>query len=587
MHVVLIETSGNQRYIFATNKLRENVGASELTYRVGTKTVLQAVEKITGKKIYEDDDLSGSKLRRNLLDEDKNPPIEKDDKKVEVIVATSGKAILLVDDGEDRILSKQIVRQVTHTSLKEMPGLTVHGAISSEMTNGLSSIHEAIGEVHRKLEDVRHQVPSNEQRFLRLPFFAQCKTSGLPAQTTDKEGENTILVSKLSKVKSDNKLDGVNRIAEIVGGFNLIDPENIEKCAWTAVIHADGNGLGQVFLNFNDYAGSDHNGKGDGRQYIDEYRKFSLALDVCTINATKTSLEHLWSFVAKREAERKEVSELSKDELNNLQLPVVPLVLGGDDLTVLCDGEYAIKFTHDFLTAFEEDTQKDHDLVGDVVKRIALRAFGKDYLGICAGIAIVKPHFPFHQAYELAKSLLDSAKNVKEEIKHLHQNKSVALPASAVDFHILYDSAYSELDTIRQRLQVDEDKTWLYTKPYVVTDEGELSTVTDKAWFERRKFSELAKRVNKMRAEDADDPNKRALPNSQLHGLREALFLGSQEADARMTLIKQRYENQGFTDLLVDKKSLFFAEKNGEEKERATHFMDALDAVNFWKGFDA
>lgn len=586
MNIVLIETSGNQRYIFATNKLRENVGASELTYQIGTETVLKAVENITNRKIYEDDDLAGKKLRANLLDKNRNPEIGNGNR-VEVIVATSGKAILLIDDDENKAISKRIIREVTQTALREMPGLTVHGAIRSEVKDGLSNIHEAIGEVHRRLEEIRYQMPGNEQRFLRLPLFAPCSTSGLPAQKEATYEPQKKVYSQVSCAKSDNKKEGYERIKKILNFSNLIDPEDIEKCSWTAVIHADGNGLGQIFLDFNNYAGFDQKGIWNGRQYLDEYRKFSIALDVCTITATKISLEHLWGFIAKRKAveQQKGVSELSGDVLKKLKLPVVPLVLGGDDLTVLCDGEYALKFTQDFLTAFEEETKKTHDLVGDIVKQIALKAFSKDYLGICAGVAIIKPHFPFHQAYELAEQLLKSAKQVKEKIKHVQKGEEVALPSSALDFHILYDSAYSELEIIRERLRVDGEETWLYAKPYVVTGEKELINAIDKTWFDNRKFSQLENRVNRMRTRDNDDPSKRALPNNQLHSLREALFLGSREAEARVNLIIQRYENKGFKDLLVDEKALFFAETDYKKKERATHFMDALDVVEFWEGF--
>lgn len=72
MFLVLIETSGNQNFIFATNKLKENIGASELTYRVGTQWLLEIIGDIVNNdnlKIWQDSDL----LRQNLLNSRHNP----------------------------------------------------------------------------------------------------------------------------------------------------------------------------------------------------------------------------------------------------------------------------------------------------------------------------------------------------------------------------------------------------------------------------------------------------------------------------------------------------------------------------------
>jgi hypothetical protein len=603
MNIVLIETSANQRYIFATNKLRENVGASELTYRVGTQFVLEAVAEETKNPIYEDDDLDGRKMRANLLNPSLNPPIENGNP-VEVITATSGKALLLI---KDKTFGEKIVRTVTARALREMPGLTVHGAISEGFNSldekddkGEFKLHKAIGEVHRRLEEIRYQIPGNEQRFLRLPFVAPCATSGLPANAYYKNDPKPAPRSVVSIEKCGATNQGIARleavirtIAKDVRLMNDVDQleQRFKDLNWLAVIHADGNGLGEIFLKFNQHSKSK-----DGRDYIKKYRRFSLALDDCTINAAGNALEKLRQRFLAEEEREKLSSKNQQVQQNDKFIPVVPLVLGGDDLTILCDGQYALKFTQEFLKNFEEETAKDHfKEEGEergIVPQIAFNAFGVYKLGICAGVAIVKPHFPFHQGYDLAESLLKSAKQAKEKIKRQHNEEDVSHPCSALDYHILYDSTASRLEEIRDRMKSVNKETWLYARPYVVSkfsNETLDSEISEPNWCKRRRWFELEDRVAAMMAKDED--NKRKLPNSQLHTLREALYLGKAETDARLNLIRHRYKEKdlekGFDALLFnedkDKPTLFFAEKD-QGKEHATHFLDALDIVEFRKG---
>ncbi len=614
MNIVLIETSGNQHYIFATNKLRENVGASELTHRAGTQLVLEAVSAETTKRIYEDADLDGRKMRANLLDRSLNPPIG-NGCAVEVIMATSGKALLLV---KDKPTGERIVRNSTERALREMPGLVLQGAISESFdsldakdSEGEFKLHKAIVNVHRRLQMIRYQLPSNETRFLRLPFVAPCMSSSLPAQTVVIERGDRNLISALSQIKRENFDACQQRLESVIHAVNdrislIRSVDELERrfkeLSWVAVIHADGNGLGQIFQNFDRYTGL-RDGICSPRDYIDEYRKFSLALDICTLNAAGYALDNL------QERFR------SENEHNvGKAIPVVPLILGGDDITVLVDGQYALKFVYEFLRQFEREseniTEYDYlkqdgkgnplrvdgktvfEILTNIVPRIAKGALGAPRLGICAGVAIVKPHFPFHQAYELAEQLLKSAKDVKWKITSKSQGEQY--PSSALDYHILYDSTLSRLDDIRGKMKSDNDASWLFARPYVVSDLSDEvleREISEPNWCRKRRWPELDDRAAAMIAKDED--NNRKLPNSQLHTLREALYLGRAETDARLNLIRHRYRDadlkSGFDVLLcneghdIARPTLFFEETEGEKKD-ATHFLDALDIVEFRKG---
>lgn len=562
-YLVLIETSGNQNYIFSTNKLKENIGASEVTYRAGTKWVLEAVAQVNKTpelSVWKD----SVRLRAMLCDSKKNPPIEQPDCNAEIIIATSGKALILTKTKED---AQRIISSVTKKALVEAPGLDIAGVfkpINNWSQN--NSLADGIRAVHKCFEETRSRRPSPESRFLRIPVVADCAVSGLPASKLERNPENQLVpISKVSEVKRDASNQAMERLqtldSRLMRDINKLEKLfEREETPWLAIVHADGNGLGQIFLNFEHYIGNDKS----NRTYIHKYRKFSLELDECTEAAFKQAID---------------VLRLKKDNL-----PLVPLIVGGDDLTVVCDGHYALEFTRVFLQEFEAQTQaRSH------IAEVAEEAFKVKRLSACAGISIVKRHFPFSVAYELAESLIKSAKDVKRTVltPDSDNKKQTPFPCSAIDFHILYDNSGIEFDAIRKKLEPDSN-TLLYNRPYVVTDTDNLSSARGKEWAKQHEWERLRKRVDLLNRKESENGDRPTISSSQSHALRTALFVGKEEADAQYALIRQRYQ---LNDLAESQKSLFYEttrKKDGRtETIYITSFLDALDAQEFLKNEQA
>lgn len=556
-YLVLLETSGNQNFIFSTNKLKENIGASELTYRAGTRWVLDAVAEIN-----ETPELrqwnNSQDLREILRNKDLNPAIEQGDKPIEIIIATSGKALILARTEET---AKDLIRRVTQRAIAEAPGLNLSGVfVQIQDWDKDKSLDEAIRQVHKTFEETQPYRPTAEARFLRLPIIADCSFSGLPASDLEYTPENErVPISRVSASKRQAAEAGIRRLHQIPSKeMTLKLTDNINQLEgdldWLAIVHADGNGLGQIFLNFAECLGT----APSNREYISAYREFSLELDECTEAAFEKAIQEAFK----------------KEDKDNKPVSLVPLIVGGDDLTVVCDGKAALKFTQVFLSQFEAQTEQK-----TVIGKIAKKQFGVGRLSACAGIAIIKPHFPFSVAYGLAESLIKSAKSVKQTVTTPDSDpkSKTPFPCSAIDFHILYDTTQIDLDRIRRNLQ-PEPNTYLYNRPYVVTELEKLDSAQGKDWASQHDWNRLCDRVNHLKSDNEGDSAK--LPSSQAHALRSALFLGRDAANAQYALIQQRYPLKPFAEN-DDQTSLFYQTQEENKIRFHTTFLDALDAKDF------
>nr|MDT0664479.1 hypothetical protein [Micromonospora sp. DSM 115978] len=193
--------------------------------------------------------------------------------------------------------------------------------------------------------------------------------------------------------------------------------------AWVAVVHADGNGLGQLFERVPEFVV----GTGSDR-YADGLRQLSHAIEQATLDALRTAVGEL-------------AGELTDDLTGgpgdaDAAPVVIPLLSGGGDVTVVCEGESALPFAASYLYAFEAATR--HRLAA--IAPSVLTGL-PDRVSAAAGVAIVKTGSPLVNAYRLAADLAREAKAVK----------TFERGSSALSFHVLHDASATTLRQVRDR----------------------------------------------------------------------------------------------------------------------------------------
>ncbi|MDD1763010.1 MAG: hypothetical protein LUQ59_12335, partial [Methanothrix sp.] len=432
---VLIDTLSIQNYVFASNKLKENIGASFL---------VESIYKHSHVKTKPLQDPQG--------------------------YIGGGNALLFF---ENEANAKEFATEWTTVLLVEYPGIKTSITIGEIEFDNDDDIKFKVGK-----DKLFEQLAVNKNKYhpqVNLPshgLTGDCPRTGFSMEDwlyiydEDKKiiPYESGYVSSISKAKieaakkaeenlhHDSDYDSIFK-----DGFKFTD--ELEKLGSSrgedshlAIVHIDGNNMGQRF------------------ELCDSLKK-TVDLSKSLEKATKTSYLDLLLFII-------ENYNIIRDEtsLEDKILPIRLIILGGDDITFVCDGRLGIYFAEKFLKIFEEKEVSDGNK-----------------LTACAGVAITKLKFPFSRGYQLAEELCRNAKMQKEKI---------ADNGSWIDFHISFGGFTGSLEDIRKTYIAPQGN--LLMRPYKIIDDDSIYS-----------FGSLVKNTKHFFKKDKET-GKPKFPNSKI-----------------------------------------------------------------------
>jgi hypothetical protein len=403
-YLLAAEADKIQDFIFRSSHLREVVGGSQLL----TRFCREGTRKLLARQRGQPEDI-----------------VEED-----IIVADGGSFSILFDNlDQAREFGQELARLYQATA-----GGSLTVADPVPLDGNFPAANEASRQALRQAKNWGRATTASEH----LPYAAFCASCGL-ALAHEHEPlhpvERANYICPLCRTKADERDD---EGTEFLFGFKkaVVGEAAAPQFSWpseaddlaeswdprryVAYLVADGNGMGSVFNKCPNQ---------------EKMRKLSQGLTGVLRTSLAVPAEKLMA---------------QAPESRRWQVPVLPLILGGDDIFALLPAPYALDFAGRFCREYEK-------LMGDLLRELGIEARPT----MAVAVVICKSKYPHTLAHRHGEVLLKEAKRL---------SKTVALnsPAlSIVHFDVILGSRLAGVG-------VDGEKPFCPTlRPYWVA-EGEL-----------------------------------------------------------------------------------------------------------------
>lgn len=390
----LFEAKGIQRYLFMAGKLRDVVGASDLVSRLASSDGADLIGSVCESARVKIVDRSGGEVGEVSFSR------------------RAGGAFCLHGCHDDLIKVRALLRLAVMSALPGLEFSDAFGLGGNEIDSQANAVEESGGPRSNMAGSV---LP------LGRPVFEIVPTTGLPRISQKQYRDNEVALDQIQlplRLRADALqqrmgtaiddknnggptrfiLDGVAKRFHCVetgnnapyayprnlsdeddnNARNPLFPWVVEKNGSDyrmALVHADVSGLGEAFQNLKAKSAFEK---------LEFAKKIEQAINKAVQGANRDVLVK---------------AAVSANEPRMDLVPARPLVIGGDDMTILVRADLALEFTVQLLKNIETETK---GIAGG--------------LSACAGVAIANRTTPFLNLHELAESLCKFAKKSAKSV---------------------------------------------------------------------------------------------------------------------------------------------------------------------------